>query len=179
MLKGRGFVSTIVMHTLERWHYISSSESDLLHHANIISLVSLGTISSTTMSSSIFQYIFDLADYLEQTGVGLDRYPIAAQSCNSADAAVQNLQDKTKEFKDYSDGSHKLINALTDLYDSFRRCQACITGDQPQGHAKLPVACPLRIHRQTTTSLWRSITAEVLPSSLKVEAYGIPLLHQW
>jgi hypothetical protein len=77
---------------------------------------SLGSMSSTVFSSSNFQIIFDaaLADYLEQTGVDLTKDSSAEklQSCQSADAILELLQDRAKQFKDYRNGNHKLINSL-------------------------------------------------------------------
>jgi hypothetical protein len=73
-------------------------------------------MSSTVIPSSNFNFIFDaaLANYREHTGVDLSRYPFAEklQSCQSADAILELLQEKVKEFKDFRNGNHKLINCL-------------------------------------------------------------------
>jgi hypothetical protein len=66
--------------------------------------------------SSNFEVIFDaaLANYHEHTGVDLSQYPFAdkLQNCQSADAILELLQEKVKEFKDFRNGNHKLINYL-------------------------------------------------------------------
>jgi len=73
-------------------------------------------MSSTVTPSSNFQLIFDaaLADYREHTGVDLSKYPFAEklQNCRSADAVLELIQNKVKEFKDFRNGNHKLINCL-------------------------------------------------------------------
>lgn len=73
-------------------------------------------MSSTVIPSSNFKVIFDaaLASYREHTGVDLSQYPFAEklQSCQSADAILELLQEKVKEFKDFRNGNHKLINCL-------------------------------------------------------------------
>ena len=73
-------------------------------------------MSSTGLPSSNFKVIFDaaLANYREQTGVDLSQYPFAEklQNCQSADAILELLQEKAKEFKDFRNGNHKLINCL-------------------------------------------------------------------
>jgi hypothetical protein len=72
-------------------------------------------MSSTVISSSNFQFIFDtaLAEYREHTGVDLSQYPFAEklQNCQSADDILELLQDKAKEFNDYHNGN-PLINCL-------------------------------------------------------------------
>ena len=66
--------------------------------------------------SSSFQSIFDaaLSDYAKQTGIDLATYPFAQtlQKCHSADAILDLLQDKAREFRTYRDGNRKLINCL-------------------------------------------------------------------
>jgi hypothetical protein len=73
-------------------------------------------MSSTVIPSSNFKVIFDaaLANYREHTGVDLSQYPFAEklQNCQSADAILELLQEKVKEFKDFRNGNHKLINCL-------------------------------------------------------------------
>ena len=66
--------------------------------------------------SSSFQSIFDaaLSDYAKQTGIDLATCPFAQtlQNCHSADAILDLLQDKAKEFRTFRDGNRKLINCL-------------------------------------------------------------------
>ena len=73
-------------------------------------------MSSIVVATSNFQFLFDtaLADYVQQTGVDLTIYPFAEklQNCQSADVILELLRDKAKEFKDYRDGNHKLIDRL-------------------------------------------------------------------
>ena len=72
--------------------------------------------SSTTIPSSNFKVIFDvaLANYREHTGVDLSQYPLAEklQNCQSPDAILEILQEKAKEFEEFRNGNHKLINCL-------------------------------------------------------------------
>jgi hypothetical protein len=55
-----------------------------------------------------------LSDYAKQTGIDLASHPSAQslQSCTSADAILDLLQDKAKQFQAYRDGNRKLINCL-------------------------------------------------------------------
>ena len=73
-------------------------------------------MSSTANSSSNFQSILDaaLSDYTEQTGIDLATHPSAQtlQNCNSADAILDLLGNKAKQFQAYRDGNRKLINSL-------------------------------------------------------------------
>jgi fungal STAND N-terminal Goodbye domain len=71
---------------------------------------------SLTTTSSSYQLIFDaaLADYAKQTNIDLVTHPFAQalQTCDSADAILNLLQDKAKEFQVYRDGNRKLIDCL-------------------------------------------------------------------
>ena len=73
-------------------------------------------MASTPNSSSNFQSILDaaLSDYAKQTGIDLITHPSAQslQNCNSADAILDILGDKAKQFQAYRDGNRKLINCL-------------------------------------------------------------------
>jgi len=73
-------------------------------------------MSSTPNFSSNFQPILDaaLSDYAKQTGIDLATHPSAQslQNCNSADAILDLLRDKAKQFQAYRDGNRKLINCL-------------------------------------------------------------------
>jgi hypothetical protein len=73
-------------------------------------------MSSTTSSSSNFQLISKaLSDYANQTGIDLTKNPFAdkLQSCDSADAISELLQERAKAFKTYRDEHRKLINCLS------------------------------------------------------------------
>jgi hypothetical protein len=72
-------------------------------------------MSSTTTSHSNFQLILNaLTEYVNQTGIDLTKNPFAdkLQSCHSAEAISELLQDSAKAFKEYRDGNRKLINCL-------------------------------------------------------------------
>ena len=73
-------------------------------------------MSSTANTSSNFQSILDaaLSGYAEQTGIDLATHPSAhtLQNCNSADAILDLLGDKAKQFQAYRDGNHQLISHL-------------------------------------------------------------------
>jgi hypothetical protein len=73
-------------------------------------------MSSTTNSSSNFQSILDVAlsDYAKQTGIDLATHPSAQtlQNCNSANAILDLLEDKAKQFQAFRNGNRKLINCL-------------------------------------------------------------------
>jgi hypothetical protein len=71
---------------------------------------------SSADSSSNFQSILDtaLSEYFKQTGIDLATHPSAQilQNCNSAEAILDLLGDKAKQFQAYRDGNRKLINCL-------------------------------------------------------------------
>lgn len=73
-------------------------------------------MSSTADNSSNLQSILNaaLSDYFKQTGIDLARYPSAQalQNCESADAILDILGDKAKQFQAYRNGNRKLINCL-------------------------------------------------------------------
>jgi hypothetical protein len=72
-------------------------------------------MSESTTSPSNFQLIQDaLADYMKQTGIDLPKHPFAdqIQSCDSANAIFQLLQNKENQFQAYRDQHRKLINCL-------------------------------------------------------------------
>jgi len=73
-------------------------------------------MSSTANSSSTFQSILDaaLSEYAKQTGIDLATHPSVQilQNCNAADAILDLLGDKAKQFQAYRDGNRKLINCL-------------------------------------------------------------------
>jgi hypothetical protein len=64
-----------------------------------------------------FQPILDtaLAEYSKQVGIDLATYPLAnsLRSCGSPDDVLKLLENKAKEFKDFRDGNHKLIDWLS------------------------------------------------------------------
>jgi len=73
-------------------------------------------MSSAASSSSNFESIFDaaLSEYAKQTGIDLTTHPSVQtlQDCSSADAILDVLGDKAKQFQAYRDGNRKLINCL-------------------------------------------------------------------
>jgi hypothetical protein len=74
-------------------------------------------MSSTTISSSNYCYLINkaLTDYVDHTGIDLKENPFAEklQSCDSANAIFDLLQEKAKAFKEYRDGNRKLIDWLS------------------------------------------------------------------
>jgi hypothetical protein len=72
-------------------------------------------MSSSTTSSSNFQLILNsLTEYANKTEIDLTSNPFAhkLQSCHSAEAISELLQDRAKAFREYRDGNRKLINCL-------------------------------------------------------------------
>jgi hypothetical protein len=73
-------------------------------------------MASTPNSSSNFRSILDpaLSDYAKQTGIDLVTHPFAQtlKNCNSADAILDLLGDRAKQFQAYRDGNRKLIDCL-------------------------------------------------------------------
>ena len=71
---------------------------------------------SSTATSPNFQSILDasLPEYFKQTGIDLATHPSARilPNCNSADAILDLLEDRAKQFQAYRDGNRKLINCL-------------------------------------------------------------------
>ena len=71
---------------------------------------------SSTPSSSNIQLITDaLADYAKMTGTDLSKNPFASaiERANSPAVILELLQEREKSFKDYREGSRRLINCLT------------------------------------------------------------------
>jgi len=85
-------------------------------HFSPLRTPSLLPISPTPDPPSNVQSILDaaLSDYSKQTGVDLATHPSAQtlQNCKSADAALDFLEEKAKQFQEYRDGNRKLINCL-------------------------------------------------------------------
>jgi fungal STAND N-terminal Goodbye domain len=74
-------------------------------------------------STSNFQLIIDaLADYAKITGIDLSKSPFAAtlEQSSSPEAILQLLQGRVKAFKEYRDGSRRLINCLSPAVKIFR-----------------------------------------------------------
>jgi len=88
-------------------------------------------MSSTTNPSSNFQSILDaaLSDYAEQTGIDLATHPSAQslQNCNSADAILDLLGDKAKQFRAYRDGNRNLINCLKPVVQVLHAVSGMLT----------------------------------------------------
>ena len=70
-------------------------------------------MSSTTTSSSNFQFILDVAldSYARQTGIDLTKHPSAdkLQNCSAPDDVLQILSERESAFNDYRDQYHNLI----------------------------------------------------------------------
>jgi fungal STAND N-terminal Goodbye domain len=72
--------------------------------------------SSSTSPTSNIQLITDaLVDYANITGIDLSNNPFAAaiERANSPEAILELLQEREKAFKDYREGSRRLINCLS------------------------------------------------------------------
>ena len=97
-------------------------------------------MSSTPTSSSSFQPIFDaaLSDYAKKTGIDLATYPSAQtlQNIQSADAILDLLQDKAKQFSTYRDGNRKLINCLKPVVQILHTVSAVLAeATSPVSHS--------------------------------------------
>jgi hypothetical protein len=76
-------------------------------------------MSSTTPSPSNFQLISEaLSDYTKQTGIDLTKNPFVNQfqSCDSAEAISELLQDRATAFKSYRNENRKLISCLYPIF---------------------------------------------------------------
>jgi fungal STAND N-terminal Goodbye domain len=89
-------------------------------------------MSSTPTSSSSFQPIFDaaLSDYAKKTGIDLATHPFAQtlQDCQSADAILELLQDRSKQFSTYRDGNRKLIDCLKPVVQILHTFSGLLAG---------------------------------------------------
>ena len=71
---------------------------------------------SSTSSTSNIQLITDaLVDYEKQTGIDLSKNPFAAaiKHADSPGAILELLREREKAFKDYREGSRRLISYLS------------------------------------------------------------------
>ena len=69
----------------------------------------------TTVSHSNLQLIIGaLAEYSNQTGIDLSQNPFSEkfQQSNTPDAILELLQEREKAFKEYRNGSRRLISCL-------------------------------------------------------------------
>ena len=76
----------------------------------------MSSTGQTTSSASNVQVIVDaLADHAKITGIDLSESSIVAtlEQSNSAEAILQLLQGREKEFKEYRDGNRGLISCLS------------------------------------------------------------------
>ena len=87
-------------------------------------------MSSIPTPSPSFQPIFDaaLSDYAKKTGIDLATYPFAQtlQTCQTADAILDLLQNKAKQFSTYRDGNRKLINCLKPIVQILHTVSAVL-----------------------------------------------------
>ena len=82
----------------------------------------MSSTTTTTIASSNFQSFLDaLADYANQTGIDLTKYPFAdkLQSCHSPESVLDLLRDKAREFKDYRKGNRNLISCLSPVVQAL------------------------------------------------------------
>ena len=76
----------------------------------------MSSTGQTTSSASNVQVIVDaLAEYAKITGIDLSESSIVGtlEQSNSAEAILQLLQGREKEFKEYRDGNRGLISCLS------------------------------------------------------------------
>jgi hypothetical protein len=76
----------------------------------------MSSTGQTTSSFSNVQLITDaLTEYSKETGIDLSNNPFAAalEQSNSPDAILQLFQQRERAFKEYRDGSRRLINYLS------------------------------------------------------------------
>jgi hypothetical protein len=77
----------------------------------------MSSTGQATSSTSSVQFIIEaaLADYTKNTGIDLSKTPFAAalEQSNSPEAILQLLHDRENAFKEYRDGSRRLINCLS------------------------------------------------------------------
>ena len=83
----------------------------------------MSSTSQATSSTSNIQLIIDaLADYSKMTGKDLANNPFAAalEQSNSPETILQLLQGRESAFKEYRDGSRRLINCLSPAVKVFQ-----------------------------------------------------------
>ena len=89
-------------------------------------------MSSTPTSSSSFQPIFDaaLSDFSKKTGIDLATHPFAQiiQNCQSADAILDLLQDRSRQFSTYRDGNRKFIDCLKPVVQTLHSFSGLLAG---------------------------------------------------
>ena len=70
---------------------------------------------STTSSFNIQSITDALVDYTNVTGIDISKYPFAAaiERANSPAAILELLQEREEAFKDYREGSRRLIGCLS------------------------------------------------------------------
>jgi hypothetical protein len=76
----------------------------------------MSSTGQATSSTSNFQLITNaLADYANQTGMDLAKYPFAEKikHLNSPEAILELLQEREKAFKEYREGHRRLIGCLS------------------------------------------------------------------
>jgi len=73
------------------------------------------TRQATPSTSNILLIDNALADYAKITGIDLSKSPFttAIEQSNSPEAILKLLQEREKEFGEYSVGNRRLMNALT------------------------------------------------------------------
>jgi hypothetical protein len=89
-------------------------------------------MSSTPISSTSLQPIFDtaLSDYAKKTGIDLATHPFAQtlQNCQSADAILDLLRDRARQFSTYRDGNRKFIDCLKPVVQILHSFSGLLAG---------------------------------------------------
>ena len=87
-----------------------------------------------------------LHDYEQQTGIPLDKHPLAEQlqNCQSVDAVITLLQEQARAFKDFRD-SGRIMKSLKSVVSALSRVSAVAS----LGH-NIGVVRPLLLIRYST-----------------------------
>ena len=115
--------------------------------------------SMTHIPQSNYQPIIDaLADYADRTGIDLSTNPFAdkLQDSSSPDAILELLYDREKAFKEYRNGSWRLIRPLSPAV----RVLHAFSGVLGESVSLVSIAALDPLHRFHTTSLGAFLTIE-------------------
>ena len=90
----------------------------------------MSSTGQATASASNIQLIVDAsADFANITGVDLSTSSFAAalEQSNSPEAVLQLLQGREKAFKEYRDGSRRLIDHLGPVVKALQACSGILS----------------------------------------------------
>jgi hypothetical protein len=88
-----------------------------------------------------------LVDYAKTTGIDLSKHPFAAAiECATSPAAIlELLQEREKAFKNYREGSYRLITCLTPAVNVIQAFSG-VLGEAVSLVSPMWVMCPLVTH---------------------------------